>query len=106
MLLGPLAEAELMARIIGTDHFREAMMPRRFSADVRTFLLELVFLTALAVFAWLDPATYAKVFLHVEVAILTVLVLVLVVLLRILYDLRRARRARPRDSSVVVPIRD
>jgi uncharacterized membrane protein YeiB len=81
-------------------------MPRRFSREARTFLLEMVFYAGLGVFAWLYPKTYAKVFLQIEVAILTVLVFVVLVLLRMSREQRRARRVRQRESSVVIPIRD
>lgn len=81
-------------------------MPRRFSRQARTFVLEMVFYAGLGVFAWLYPKTYAKVFLQVEVAILTVLVFVVLVLLRISRGPRRARRVRRRESSIVIPLRD
>jgi hypothetical protein len=92
--------------MIRTDHVSEAVMPRHFSREAQSGLHDLAFVIALVVFAWLDPETYAKVFLHVQVAILVVAVFVLVVALRILYGQRRARRARPRESAVIIPIRD
>ena len=81
-------------------------MPHRFSREVRTFLLEMTFYAGLGVFAWLYPKTYAKVFLQIEVALLTVLVFVVLVLIRISREQRRVRRARQRGSSVVISIRD
>jgi hypothetical protein len=92
--------------MIRTDHVPEAVMPRHFFREAQSCLLDLAFVIALVVFAWLDPETYAKVFLHVEVAILVVGFFVLVIALRILYGQRRARRAGPRESAVVIPIRN
>lgn len=81
-------------------------MSRRFSREVRTLVLEMVFYAGICVFAWLYPKTYAKVFLQIEVALLTVLVFVVLVLLRISRDQRRVRRGCQRGSSVVIPLRD
>jgi hypothetical protein len=103
--MSSLAEAESMTRMVETDHFTEPAMPRCYSREARSSLLELVFWTAIAVSAWLNPEQYAKVFLYFVMAILAVLVFVVVVLLRVLYDQRRARRTRAQKSSVVVPIR-
>jgi membrane protein DedA with SNARE-associated domain len=65
-------------------------------------LLVLLLYMAVAAFAWFSPEG----FLHVELAVLTVLVIVVAAFVRILYVQRRAQRARSRSSSVVVPIRD
>jgi hypothetical protein len=66
----------------------------------------MVFYTGLGMFAWLYPKTYAKVFLQIEVVILTVPVFVVLMLLRISRGQRRAKRVREGKSPVVIPIRD
>ena len=81
-------------------------MSRRLSRDARVFLLELVFYTSLIIFAWLDPETFGRVFLRLQVTVLIVLLFVVGVLLRILYVQHRARRVRQRKSAVIIPIRD
>lgn len=78
-------------------------MPRYLSREARIFLLELVFYTTIIIFAWLDPETFRRVFMRVQVTILIVLLFVLGVLLRICYVQRRWRRARQSESSVVIP---
>ena len=77
-------------------------MSRRFSREVRVFLLELAFYTSLIIFAWLYPELSKRVFLHLQVIVLVILLFVVGVLLRIWYAQRHAQRMPQRQSSVII----